>query len=125
MQHNHATSTKTISEEMRQCIENCMRCHRSCLETSYHCLSMGGDHAGQEHQGILRNCASICATSAEFMMAGSSLHTKTCSVCAEACEICAEDCAKMEGADEMMLRCAEICRECAATCRGMAAGHRD
>lgn len=69
MHHDHATSTKTISEEMRQCIEKDMRCQGNYLETSYQCLSMAGHHAGQEHQGILRNCASICAPSTEFMMA--------------------------------------------------------
>ncbi len=118
MQHHSA-----MSAQVQQCIDACLRSHRVCLETSYHCLMMGGEHAGAEHQGILRTCASICATSAEFMLANSPLHPQTCQVCAEQCMICAKDCAEMEGADDMMLRCAETCRECALTCREMAASH--
>jgi hypothetical protein len=40
----HQTTT-TISSEMRQCIDECTRCHAICLETVGHCLGLGGKHA--------------------------------------------------------------------------------
>ena len=40
MPHN-----EQLSQDMRQCIENCLKCHASCTETSTHCLQMGGKHA--------------------------------------------------------------------------------
>jgi hypothetical protein len=108
-----------ISPEMRQCIEECQRCHSICLETVTHCLQKGGPHAEAQHIRLLLDCVEICETSANFMLRGSNLHTRTCAVCAEVCERCAQDCERF-GDDEMMRRCAEACRRCAESCRRMA-----
>ena len=105
---------------MRRCIENCSDCHSICMETTVHCLGMGGEHASPEHITLLLDCAQICATSADFMLRGSPLHPVICGACAEACERCAADCERLAGGDETMLRCAEICRRCAESCRAMA-----
>jgi hypothetical protein len=110
-----------ISADMRECISNCTECHAICTETAQHCLGMGGAHAAPEHIGLLLDCAQICATSADFMLRGSALHSRTCGVCAEACQRCAEDCERLAEGDETMLRCAELCRRCAESCRRMAA----
>ena len=110
-----------ISAEMRDCIANCTECHSICVETTTHCLHMGGEHASPEHIGVLLDCAQTCAVSADFMLRGSDLHGKTCGVCAEACERCAADCERLANGDELMLRCAEVCRRCADSCRKMAA----
>ena len=83
-------ATHQMSPEMQQCIQNCMECHRICLETVPHCLQMGGKHAEAAHIRLLLDCAEICQTSANFMIRGSDLHTRTCAVCAEVCERCAE-----------------------------------
>jgi hypothetical protein len=107
--------------DMQQCIKNCVDCHQACLETSFHCLQMGGEHASVVHQRLLADCAQICATSADFMIRGSNLHKRTCAVCAEICEACAQDCESMAGGDQKMTQCAEMCRKCAESCRQMAA----
>ena len=109
-----------MNDNMRECIDNCTQCHNICVETTAHCLEMGGKHAEASHIRELLDCAQACATSADFMLRGSNLHFQTCGVCAEACERCAESCERIADGDELMLRCAEICRQCAASCREMA-----
>jgi hypothetical protein len=115
------TQTKQrTSKEIKECIENCMNCHCTCLGTVTYCLEMGGRHAEASHIRLMLDCAEICQTSANFMIRGSDLHGRTCAVCAEVCERCAEDCGRMSD-DEQMRACAEMCRRCAESCREMAA----
>jgi hypothetical protein len=106
---------------MKECIDNCVECHRVCLETLAHCLRKGGRHAEAPHVTLLQNCADICQTSARFMIAGSPLHPSTCATCAQVCAACADDCEGMAD-DEAMRRCAEVCRRCADSCRRMSGG---
>lgn len=110
-----------ISTDMRQCIDNCTDCHTICVETTAHCLEMGGKHAEAGHIRTLLDCAQTCAASADFMLRGSDLHPQMCGVCADACERCAESCERLADGDEVMQRCAETCRRCAESCRRMAA----
>ena len=109
-----------MSEDMRQCISNCLDCHAICTQTQFHCLSMGGDHAAPEHQRLLADCAQACNTSADFMLRMSEHHADYCRICAELCRACAEDCERLAGNDAMMKRCADMCRRCAESCRQMA-----
>lgn len=112
-------ATQSAGHDMQQCIQNCTECHRVCLETIQNCLSMGGQHASPEHIRLLQDCAQICRTSADFMIRGSELHTRTCGVCAEICQRCADECERMADGDAQMQRCAEVCRRCAESCRRM------
>lgn len=105
--------------DLQNCIRECTDCHAICLETIQHCLQKGGQHAAPDHVRLLQDCAQICATSADFMLRGSPLHTGTCGVCAEVCEQCAQECERM-GDDQQMQKCAEACRRCANSCRQMA-----
>lgn len=107
------------NEEMQQCIEDCLACHRICVETTAYCLRMGGRHVEADHLTLMLDCAEICQTSANFMLRGSALHAVTCRACAEVCERCADDCASFSG-DQMMQQCAEMCRQCAESCWHMA-----
>src|SRR5512140_2108260 len=110
-----------LGQAMEQCITNCQECHHICLETTTHCLQMGGKHAGVDHIGLMQDCAQSCQTSADFMLRGSPYHSRTCGVCAEVCERCAEDCLQIAaGNDAQMEACAQICRRCAESCRKMA-----
>lgn len=109
-----------LTSEMRECIQNCIECHAACVETATHCLMMGGEHAGAEHQRVLADCADICVVSADFMLRLSPEHVRTCEVCAEVCRLCAEDCERLAHGDDTMRHCAEICRRCAHTCERMA-----
>lgn len=107
-----------VTQEMQQCIQNCLDCHSICLNTITYCLQKGGMHAEPAHIQLMQDCAEICQTSANFMLRGSDLHTRTCGVCAQVCQRCADDCAKM-GDDAQMKACADMCRRCAESCRQM------
>lgn len=109
------------SQEMQECITNCVDCHSICLATVPHCLQMGGQHAAARHIGLLLDCAEICQTSANFMLRMSEFHTRICASCAEICDHCAQDCQQLANSDAMMQQCAETCRRCAESCRRMAA----
>ena len=108
-----------MSQDMQQCINECLNCHSVCLATVRYCLEQGGKHAEAQHIQTLLDCAEICQTSANFMLRGSELHGRTCAVCAEVCARCAESCEQV-GDDEQMRACAEACRRCAESCRQMA-----
>lgn len=109
------------NEDMRQCIQDCQDCHRTCIEMLNHCLQKGGKHAEAKHLRLLMDCAEICQTSANFMLRGSDLYSRTCFACAEACVRCAESCEALAD-DAMMKACADACRRCAESCRKMSAG---
>ena len=106
------------THSIEQCIENCLRCHRICLETAARHLQ-GEAQIDPAHLRLLLDCAEICQTSANFMIRGSDLHGETCGACAAICERCADECDR-HGDDPHMAACAEICRRCAETCREMA-----
>jgi hypothetical protein len=109
-----------MTGEMQSCIDECLECHRICVETAAHCLALGGKHAEADHITALLDCAEICQTSANFMLRGSPDHGKTCGVCAKVCDRCADSCESMGEEDDLMRRCAQTCRTCAESCREMA-----
>jgi hypothetical protein len=136
------TTLAQAKPSMRECIDNCTRCHNVCLETFNYSMWLGGSYSESVHLRLLLDCAEICATSANFMLRGSDLHRETCRVCAVVCENCATDCERYavpgtgagapmsrhsgpphvskENMDEQMKYCAEVCRQCASSCRQMA-----
>ena len=95
----HTGTHHAMSQEMQDCISNCLNCHAVCLETIHHCLQMGGEHASARHIGLLQDCAQICVTSADFMLRMSDYHPQTCGVCATVCEACAKECETMATGD--------------------------
>jgi hypothetical protein len=109
------------SKDMMACIDECQRCHATCLSTARHCLELGGAHAESTHITMLIDCADICRVSADFMLRLSSHHRVTCRACAEVCRACAEDCERLADGDQTMLRCVEECRSCQSSCEAMAA----
>ena len=111
-------SAPQITSQIEQCIENCLYCHRLCLEAIMYCLEMGGQHADSSHLQLLLDCTEICQTSANFMLRGSELHAALCDVCAKVCERCAESCEQF-GEDAKMQACAAICHRCAESCQLM------
>ncbi|MDN5753675.1 MAG: four-helix bundle copper-binding protein [Nitrosospira sp.] len=105
--------------DMQSCIDTCVQCHQTCLETAMkHCLETGGKHVEAGHFRLMMNCAEICQVSANVMLSGSDFSGRVCSVCAEICEACADSCEQVGGMDE----CVETCRDCAQTCREMSGG---
>jgi len=108
-----------MSQEMRQCIANCLECHALCTETATHCLMMGSMHASPSHQKLLADCAQACLASAGFMARMSEYHIEYCRLCAELCSACATDCEQLASGDKTMLHCAQVCRRCEESCRQM------
>ncbi len=107
-----------MNEQLQQCIEECLRCHRECVTmASHHCLEVGGRHVEPRHLRLMLACAEICRTSAYFMELRVEQHKRTCAVCAEVCEACAKSCEEVGD----MAQCVEACRRCAESCRQMAA----
>lgn len=104
---------------LNECIDHCTQCHAICLETINLCLIRGGAHADPDHIALLSVCADICATSANAMLRGASIHTVICGACAEVCNQCAEECEEMGEEDPDMQRCADMCRQCAESCEAM------
>ncbi len=117
------TTESTMTQGMRECIEECTACHVICTETVQHCLSLGSEHASPEHIKTLLDCAQICQTSADFLTRGSEYHSSTCAVCAEVCRTCESECRKM-GSDQQMKKCADACASCAQSCERMAGATR-
>ncbi len=117
--------TTSHQEMMDQCIQECLNCHRLCLQTIQHCLRMSGMHEDPVHIGLLIDCAEICQTSANFMINRSGFHSKTCGLCAEICLVCEEDCRAVGRDDEVMRACADTCRRCAELCRTISSQRPD
>ena len=110
------------SDAMDECIQNCLECHRKCLETLNYSLREGLDHT--DHAQLLKNCAAICEVSAQFMISHSDLHPIICGACAEVCSACASSCEDFEE-DDFMQDCAEVCRRCEVICREMSGERKD
>lgn len=108
-----------MSEDMRRCIQLCQDCHALCIQLIGHCLQLGGRHAAPDHIRLLMDCAQMCTITADYMARGSSLHDRTCGLCAEICRLCAESCERVQGNDQMVKQCVEMCRRCAGSCERM------
>jgi hypothetical protein len=107
-----------MSTEMQQCVEDCLSCHKSCLQMAMnHCLEKGGDHLAPDHFKLMLACAEICQACANFMLIGTPHHRHICKECAELCQQCAQSCEKLGDMQE----CVAACRHCAESCRLMAA----
>jgi hypothetical protein len=100
-----------MNQAMKDCIDACERCHRTCAAHE------GVDRAqlAPDHLLLMRDCAEICETAANFMLAGSPYHQEVCALCAEICLACADRCDELD-----MQQCVEACRHCAESCRKMA-----
>lgn len=105
---------------MKQCIEICRACERTCLETICYCLSKGGKLADPAHILTLQSCADMCATCSRSMISGSKMHSKLCSTCSEICAACARDCMTLQE-DAQTSKCVESCQQCAESCGKMGA----
>jgi hypothetical protein len=114
------TATTRMSQQMRECIQRCTDCHNVCSETITYCLEQGGKYVAVDLVRLLQDCAQLCATSADYMLRGSSFSPQVCRLCAIVCDACAASCDQV-GDDPQMKACAETCRRCAECCRRMAA----
>jgi hypothetical protein len=105
------------ASEMQQCIDQCLNCYKTCLQTAMnHCLETGGKHVEAQHFRLMMNCAEICRTTADMMLANSPVHTTVCAACADVCDACAASCEQVGDMDE----CIAACLACAQSCHQMA-----
>lgn len=105
-----------LSAEMRACVEACMKCHATCLSTAMqHCLVAGGKYVEPKHFRLMMACATMCQTSVDFMLTGTSHHKQTCRLCAAICLECAQSCEQVGDMDA----CVKACRDCGEECRRM------
>lgn len=111
-------SEVSASDEVQECLKDCLDCYQTCTETTIRCLTMGGEHAELEHLNLLLDCAKICSTNADFMIRNSTYYPQTCGLAADICDECADTCDRFE--DDFMKECASVCRRCAESCREMA-----
>jgi len=104
-----------LTDEQRECIENCNEAAEVCEWCADECL---GDAEMEECARLCRDVADLASLHARFMARGSGYSSSLAATCAEACEDCAAEC-RTHDADHCQL-CAEVLDECAETCRQMA-----
>ena len=112
-----------MTSELRECIDDCMDCHRVCVETISHCLQKGGRHTEPAHLRLMLDCEQICRAAGDFLLRNSEFHPRICGVCADVCVRCADDCDDLAEGDVQMRLCAETCRRCGETCQRMMAAN--
>ena len=105
----------SLSDEQRECIENCQRAAQVCEWCADACI---GEEGMDECIRLCRDVADIATLHARLMARGSDYSGDLAGVCADVCEACAEECEQHDH-DHCQL-CAEVLPDCAETCRSMA-----
>lgn len=104
-----------LSDEQRDCIENCNEASEVCEWCADECL---GDAEMEECARLCRDVADLASLHARFMARGSDYSGDLAKACADACEACADEC-EQHDADHCQV-CADVLKECAESCRNMA-----
>jgi hypothetical protein len=104
-----------LSDEQRDCIENCNEASEVCEWCADECL---GDAEMEECARRCRDVADLASLHARFMARDSRYSDDLAAICADACEACAEECERHDAHHCQV--CADVLRECAASCRRMA-----
>lgn len=105
-----------LSDDARECIENCVRATEVCEW----CADACADEDGMaECIRLCRDVADVASLHARFMARDSSYSGDLASICADVCEACAEECEQHDH-DHCQL-CAKVLPECVESCREMAA----
>lgn len=105
-----------LSDEQRDCIENCFEAAEVCEWCADECIDEG---EGMERCiRLCRDVADVAAMHARFMARNSGYSSDLAEVCADLCEECADECSQHDH-DHCQV-CADVLQECAETCRNMA-----
>lgn len=99
------------------CATECNKCAETCEKALAHLEAKGASAATLN---TLKDCITLCKTSADLKSRGSALSSKLASTCAEACKRCATVCADTK--DEALKDCVEQCNTCAKACTNTAKG---
>jgi hypothetical protein len=112
-------NARLIHEGLEECVQNCWRCHRQCLETTIYLSLKGSDDAKEEKVRLLLSCAELCQSTANLLLIGAGVYQAACKLCAEICDECATI-LNLETEDRQLQLCFDACCQCAASCRKMA-----
>ncbi|WP_436931936.1 four-helix bundle copper-binding protein [Halosimplex halobium] len=104
-----------LSDEQRECIENCNEATEVCEWCADECL---GDADMEECARLCRDVADLASLHARFLARDSQFSSTLAEACADACEACAEECSQHD-ADHCQV-CADVLQECAESCRKLA-----
>lgn len=110
------TQVRPTVAALQTSIQACLDCYSSCVQTEAHCLGKGGAYVQEDRLRTLRDCASVCRVSADFMLRTSPRHKIVCGACADIARQCAVECREFKD-DPQMRRCAEACDAAAESCR--------
>jgi hypothetical protein len=105
-----------LSEEQRECIDNCQEAVQVCEWCADECAGHGEDMA--RCLRLCRDVADIASLHMRLMARDSDYSGYLAEACAEACEACAEECEQHD--HDHCQACAEVLPKCAETCRSMA-----
>ena len=104
-----------MTDTRKIAIEECMSCHRTCLETlAYHGDTMGGSQLSPQHIKRLMACIEMCRTTADMLAIRAPFSDQISEICAHICEQCATSCRAIEC--DAMKKCADSCGRCARAC---------
>ncbi|WP_301626353.1 four-helix bundle copper-binding protein [Paenibacillus apis] len=106
-----------IQEKYRECIEACLACMNACNYCYVSSLKEYELAMLRECIRLDRECADICAFTAEALSRNTLFALEISALCAKACDACAEECEKHS--HDHCHQCAEACRRCAEACRQM------
>lgn len=118
-----SNSTKLAEKTAHaSCATECNKCAEACEKALAHLQEKG---ASEATVNTLKDCITLCKTSADLKNRGSALSAKLASACAEACKKCAKVCADQK--DEALKDCIDQCNICADACTNTvkAAGAKD
>jgi hypothetical protein len=102
-----------LSNQMEDCIQNCLNRHAVCLDTAMSLLQKGPTYADPVR--ILLDCSEVCATNIHFLIRNSPMYGFVLQACAQVCTHCAEVCDEIGEND-----CANACRASATSSEQMA-----
>jgi len=110
---------KILTHEMEEGIQDCLDCHRICLRTFSHLLTLETDAelAEPEQLNLLLDCADVCRMCADFMLRISEFHVRAADLCSQICRRCQQLCEFPAREDPIVLECASTCARCANSCK--------
>lgn len=106
-----------IQEKYRECIDVCLQCMNACNYCYVSSLKEYELAMLRDCIRLDRECAEICAFTAESLSRNTPFAIEIFELCAKACEACADECEKHS--HDHCKACAEACRRCADMCRSM------
>ena len=106
---------KILTHEMEEGIQDCLDCHRICLRTFSHLLTLETDAelAEPEQLNLLLDCADVCRMCADFMLRISEFHVRAADLCSQICRRCQQLCEFPAREDPAVLESASACARCA------------